>query len=86
MAMNVWALTETEKMACTLLSKLKYRTEEDGFTEYYKCLENDLILKGAKVLLNGRNPIRFIVDVMTGLYGMFNLRTLGDYQSDYIVK
>lgn len=82
MIINVWNLTENEKKACTLLSTLCFKNEEDGFPVYYKCAENDMILEKASKLLDGRSSVRFIVDIMISLYGMFNLRTLGDYRKE----
>ena len=52
-------LTWLERKACLLMSHLKYNEDD----QFYKCCFNDIILNAACVLLGGRNPIDFAINV-----------------------
>lgn len=71
-------LTQEEREACTILSKLVY----DRNDRFYKCDYNDAVLEEASEKLGGRDPIEFmgylvygkkwrdipeVVDTITGL-------------------
>lgn len=49
-------LTLKEKMACNVLSHLRY----NDCDEFYKCTYNDYLLTIASTLLGGRDPVEFI--------------------------
>ena len=63
--MNIWALSENEKRACTVLSKMK---SSDHVT-FDKCGENDTLVEEATKLLSGNDAIGFAIDVLTSLHG-----------------
>ena len=52
-------LTFLERKACLMLGNLRH----DG-NDFYACWQNDLVLLAAKVLLCGRDPIRFAKDLL----------------------
>ena len=54
-------LKKNEKLACKVLSHLKY---SKVLAKFYKCKKNDFILQTAKILLHGEDPINFIIKVL----------------------
>lgn len=62
---SIWSLKQNEKEACTVLSKM-VSTDNVVFD---KCEENDRIYTEAKELLNGEDPIKFAVEILTLLHG-----------------
>lgn len=50
-------LTKCERMACRILSHLKYNKQD----EFYKCPFNDMLMNMACFLLHGRDPVEFII-------------------------
>lgn len=66
-------LTFRERMACAVLSKLKYNSND----EFYKCHWNDCVLALGCLLLKGRDPIEFIewvLDIDPNEPALANLR------------
>lgn len=51
-------LALNEKLACKILSHLKY---SKVLGKFYKCGKNDFILQMAKILLHGEDPVDFII-------------------------
>lgn len=64
------SITFMEKMACRVLSRLRYNEND----EFYKCWQNDLILGIAWVILGGRNPIDFIIWLLGDEPSLNNLK------------
>lgn len=50
-------LTFSEKMACKVMSKLRYNEKD----EFYKCFWNDSIMWIACLFLGGRDPVKFAI-------------------------
>lgn len=60
-------LTFREQLACSVLSKLKWRflPGSDTDTEFYPCKWNDTVMAIACWLLKGRDPEDFTISLLT---------------------